>query len=197
MLERPYHLSYPCVFRTGTAIYMIPETGANGTVELYRCVRFPDKWDLEKELFKAKAVDTTIWMDDGLFWYFVTLQELRGSGSQLWLFYATALTGEWTPHPCNPISTDVRNSRGAGAIFQNDGKLFRPSQDCSKHYGYSFTLNQIVVLDRYQYQEKPYVTANPEWAQGLLATHTYSHFGQREIIDGCVPLPAGRVRDLH
>lgn len=197
VLERPYHLSYPCVFRTGNTMYMIPETGSNGTVELYRCVRFPDKWDMEKELFKAKAVDTTIWMDDGLYWFFVTLQEPRGSGSQLWLFYATALTAEWTPHPCNPISTDVRNSRGAGAIFRNNGKLFRPSQDCGKHYGYSFTLNEIVVWDRWQYREKACATANPDWAEGLVATHTYSQLGQGEIIDGCVPLPAGRVRDLH
>ena len=194
VLERPYHLSYPCVFRADNAMYMIPETGSNGTVELYRCVRFPDKWDMERELFRARAVDTTIWMDDGLYWFFVTLQEPRGFGTQLWLFYASALTGGWTPYPGNPISTDVRNSRGAGAIFRYNGKLFRPSQDCSKHYGYSFTLNEIVVWDRYQYQEKPCVTINPLWARGLVGTHTYSRVGQVEIIDGCVPLPAGTVR---
>ena len=195
VLERPYHLSYPCVFRAENAMYMIPESGANGTVELYRCVRFPDRWELEKELFKAGAVDTTIWMDDGLYWFFVTLLEPRGFGTQLWLFYASALTGEWTAHPGNPISTDVRNSRGAGAVFRHKGKLFRPSQDCSKHYGYSFTLNEIVVWDRYQYQEKPCVTVDPLWAPGLVATHTYSHVGQVEIIDGCVALPAGTVSD--
>src|SRR5580700_6331090 len=142
VLERPYHLSYPCVFRSGNAMYMIPETASNRTVELYRCVRFPDRWDLERELFRAQAVDTTIWIDDGVYWFFVTLQEPRGFGTQLWLFYANALTGEWTPHPGSPISTDVRNSRGAGAIFRFEGKLFRPSQDCSKQSGYSFTFNE-------------------------------------------------------
>jgi hypothetical protein len=197
VLERPYHLSYPCVFRAAGAMYMIPETGSNGTIELYRCVHFPDRWKAEKELFKGQAVDTTAWMDDGLYWFFVTLQEPRGFGTQLWLFYASALTGEWTTHPANPISTDVRTSRGAGAIFRDNGKLFRPSQDCSKHYGYSTTFNEIVVLDRYQYQESPCTTINPLWARGLVGTHTYSHVGQVEIIDGCVPLPAGTVRDLH
>ncbi len=196
-LERPYHLSYPCIFRADDAMYMIPETGSNGTVELYRCVRFPDKWVFEKELFRARAVDTTVWVEHGLCWFFVTLQEPRGFATQLWLFYATALTGDWTPHPASPISTDVRNSRGAGAIFRFNGKLFRPSQDCSKHYGVSFTLNEIVVLDRYQYREMPCVTNNPLWARGLVGTHTYSHVGQIEIIDGCVPLPAGSVRDLY
>ncbi|MGA2038488.1 MAG: hypothetical protein ABSH42_04360 [Bryobacteraceae bacterium] len=194
VLERPYHLSYPCVFRAGDAMYMIPETASNGTVELYRCVRFPDRWDLEKTLFRAQAVDTTLWIDDGSYWFFVTLQESRGYGTQLWLFHANALTGEWTPHPDSPISTDVRNSRGAGGIFRHAGKLFRPSQDCSRHYGYSFTLNEIVACDRYRYQERPGVTVNPRWAGGLVGTHTYSHAGQFEIIDGCARMPDSVVR---
>ena len=197
VLERPYHLSYPCVFRDAGEMYMIPETGSNGTVELYRCIRFPDKWEEEKELFRGTAVDTTVWMEDGLYWFFVTLQEPRGFGMQLCLFYANTLTGEWTAHPANPISTDVRNSRGAGAIFRDNGKLFRPSQDCSKHYGYSITFNEILVLDRYQYQERSSTTINPQWAPGLVGTHTYSRIGQIEVIDGCVPLPAAMVRDLH
>jgi hypothetical protein len=184
-LERPYHLSYPCVFRDGGAMYMIPECGANGTVELYRCVRFPDQWEMVKELFRAPAVDTTLWMNDGLYWFFVSLYDVRGFATQLWLFYASELTGEWIPHPGNPISTDVRNSRGAGAIFRYNGKWFRPSQDCSKFYGYSFTFNEILVCDRNQYQEKPVLTIDPVWARGLVGTHTYSHVGQVEIIDGC------------
>jgi len=194
VLERPYHLSYPCVFRDAGALYMIPETGSNATVELYRCIRFPDKWEAEKELFKGKAVDTTVWLHDGLYWFFTTLQEPRGFGTQLWLFYASTLTGEWTRHPANPISTDVRTSRGGGAIFRDNGKLFRTSQDCSKHYGYSITFNEIVVMDRDQYREKPCTTINPLWAQGLVGTHTYGRAGQVEIIDGCVPLSADTVR---
>jgi len=193
VIQRPYHLSYPCVFRDGGELYMIPETAANGTVELYRCLRFPDSWELVGELFTARAVDTTVWIEDGVYWFFVTLVEARGRGAQLWLFYSDALTGKWTPHPANPISTDVRNCRGAGAISRHNGKLFRPSQDCSANYGHSFTLNHIVVLDKRLYRERPQVTVGPLWARNLLGTHTYSHAGRIEIIDGCVRLPAARV----
>lgn len=193
-LERPYHLSYPCVFRDGNELYMIPETSSIGTVELYRCVRFPDAWELERELFRGRAVDTTIWIDGGLYWFFSTLQEPRGYATQLWIFYANSLTGKWMPHPASPISTDIRNSRGAGAIFRHNGKLFRPSQDCSKTYGYSFTLNEIVVLDPCRYQETPGVTVGPSWTRGLKGTHTYSRASQVEVIDGWRPLPAGLWR---
>jgi len=194
VLERPYHLSYPCVFRADNNLFMIPETGENGTVELYRCTRFPDRWMLETTLLKIPAVDSTVWEDAGIFWLFVTLEEPRGHGIQLWLFSASTLTGTWTPHPANPISTDIRKSRGAGGIFRYNGKLLRPSQDCSGHYGRRFTLNEIVALDGDRYEEKACVTVDPIWAPGLVGTHTYSHIGQVEVIDGCVPLPVARVR---
>lgn len=192
-LERPYHLSYPCVFRLGNQIYLVPESVANGTVDLYRCTRFPDQWEIEKELLRERAVDTTVWVENGLCWFFVTLQEPRGFGTQLWLFYATDVAGDWSSHPANPISTDVRNSRGAGAIFRRNGKLFRPSQDCGRHYGFSLTLNEILVLDRGRYEERPCVTLTPNWAPRLVATHTYSHAGQVEVIDACARLPASAV----
>jgi len=192
-LERPYHLSYPCIFRDGNALYMIPETVSNGTVELYRCVSFPNVWEMERELFRVNAVDTTIWIQEGLYSFFVTMQEPQGHATQLWLFCANSLNGKWTPHPVNPISTDVRNSRGAGAIFRHNGKLFRPSQDCSKNYGYSFTLNEIVILDPHKYREAPGATVQPSWTKGLIGTHTYSRAGQVEIIDGCAPVLTDRV----
>jgi hypothetical protein len=192
-LERPYHLSYPCVFRDGEQLYLLPETESTGAVELYRCVHFPEVWRMERELFQAHAVDTTVWVEDGLYWFFVTMHERRGHATQLWLFYAETLTGKWTAHPANPLSTDVRNSRGGGAIFRHHGKLFRPSQDCSREYGGSFTLNEIVILNRREYREKPQVRVRPPWGKGWLGTHTYSLAGDIEMIDGCVRLPARRV----
>jgi hypothetical protein len=47
VLERSYHLSYPFIFRWGSDIFMIPETSDNRTVEVYRAVEFPGKWELE------------------------------------------------------------------------------------------------------------------------------------------------------
>ncbi len=101
-LERPYHLSYPCVFRDGDSWYMIPESKNAGTVDLYRCVRFPDVWELERELYKGCAVDTTIWIEGGLYWFFVTLVEPRGTASQLRGFFTlTRLAG--IGHRIRPI----------------------------------------------------------------------------------------------
>jgi hypothetical protein len=192
-LDRPYHLSYPCVFRDDGTWYMIPETASAGTVELYRCTRFPNLWQFECELLRGSAVDTTVWIENGVYWFFVTLWEQRGNAFQLWLYSASSLAGTWKPHPANPISTDIRFARGGGAIFRHEGKLFRPSQDCSGEYGRSMTLNEIVVLDQEQYREEPRVTVDPVWMKGLVGTHTYSRAGAVEMIDGKTRIPADRV----
>jgi len=193
VLERPYHLSYPCVFRDGGEFYMIPETAQSGAVELYRCGRFPDVWELDTTLLKLRAVDSTLWAEDGQYWLFVTMQEPRGGATQLWLFQASSLRGPWRPHPASPISTDVRKSRGAGAVFRAHGKLFRPSQDCSRHYGSSFTLNEIATLNPREYREEEVLTVGPTWARDLIATHSYSRGRGIEVIDGCVPVAAEEV----
>ncbi|MGB8259098.1 MAG: hypothetical protein WCE75_02050, partial [Terracidiphilus sp.] len=192
-LQRPYHLSYPCLFRDGAEIYLIPETRSQGTVEVYRARRFPFDWELAGVQLRLQAVDTTAWQQDGAWWFFVTLREPRGEALQLWLFHADSVLGEWQPHPASPIHTDVRRSRGAGAIFREGDRLIRPSQDCSGNYGRSFSWNEILVLNREEYRERPLSTV--EAPPGFTGIHTYARLGALEVIDGCAELPHSRVLD--
>ena len=186
MLARPYHMSYPCVFRAGGDLFMVPETGGNGSVELYRCRKFPSDWVFERELFHGRAVDSTVWIEDGVFWFFVTVVEPRGHATQLWLFSADAIDAPWRLHPATPLSADVRNSRNAGAVFRLDGRLIRPSQDGSGRYGRRFGFNEITRLTPDGYAERPLVMVDPP--TGFVGTHTYARSGEIEMIDGCVLL---------
>jgi hypothetical protein len=193
VLEKPYHLSYPCVFHDGGEMYMIPESLANEAVELYRCAHFPDRWDMVQVLLKAPAVDSTICVEAGLYWLFVTLIDPRGAGLQLWLFHSRTLAGEWTPHRQNPISTDARTSRGGGAIYHQSGRFIRPSQDCTVNYGRRITLNEILVLNEIEYLERPTTTVEPEGVRHMIGTHTYAQLNKIEVIDGCFLLPSQQV----
>jgi hypothetical protein len=191
VLDRPYHLSYPCVFRDGGDVFMVPETHGSGRVELYRCQAFPSGWVFERELFRAPAVDTSLLIDANGYWFFTTLVEPRARATQLWLFHAVTLDAPWTPHPASPISTDIRNSRGAGAILNHAGRLFRPSQDCAGRYGRSFTLNDITRLTPDTYEERPRLTVEPP--PGFVGTHTYARYGDLEMIDGLALVDARSV----
>src|SRR5262249_3348905 len=102
-----------------------------------------------------------------------------------------SLTGDWIFHPANPISTDIRNNRGAGNVFSAGGRLIRPSQSCSPIYGYSFSFNEITELSTERYSEKPLHTVTP-WAE-LCAVHTYNRAGNFEVIDGAVMMPLKKL----
>ena len=81
ILELPYHLSYPMVFEDGGQFWMIPKSYAGGAIELYQASDFPYGWQRERVLYPAPAVDTTVWKQDGLFWFFTTFLEPNGLGA--------------------------------------------------------------------------------------------------------------------
>jgi hypothetical protein len=182
------HLSYPYVFRDGDETYMIPESGAAGAVRLYRATTFPTTWEVAHELSTEPAMDTSVIHHEDRWWFFTTLREPRGGATMLMLYSAATLTGTWESHPQNPISLDVRDSRGAGAIFRDGDRWIRPSQDGSRGYGHSFGFNEIETLSRSTYAERRIATIRPTWAPGLTATHTYSRSKRFEATDGRVDM---------
>jgi hypothetical protein len=183
VLDRPYHLSFPFVFDDGGEVYMIPETGWNGTVELWRAKRFPPEWVQEAILLEGvRAFDTVMWRQDGRYWFFVTILDPVGAGAQLFLFYSDSLTGSWTYHPANPICSDERNARCAGAMFLHDGRLFRPSQNGAPRYGYACNLNEVIRLTPEEYEERIVTTLEPPG--DMLGIHTYNRGSWLEATDG-------------
>ena len=186
VLERPYHLSYPFLFEYAGQLYMIPETGKNNGIELYRCTHFPDQWDFEKTLISnICAVDATLLEAQGRWWLFANVQEKGGSSwDTLHLYYADhPLSNHWTPHPLNPIVKDIHFARPAGRVFSDNGKLIRPSQDCSVRYGYATNFNQIVTLTETDYVETCEQTFKPMQKSSIHATHTYNDMAGMTAID--------------
>jgi hypothetical protein len=178
VLDKPYHLSYPFIFEQNGDIYMIPETSANKTIELYKAVSFPNEWQLEKVLMtNVHAVDSTLLYANNTWWLFTNIKENAGASAwdELFIFYAPHfLTDQWTPHSLNPVVSDVRTARPAGNFFESNGKIYRPSQDCSCTYGYAININEISILSEEDYQEKLIEKKLPDWNENVKAIHTFS-----------------------
>ncbi len=176
VLERPYHLSYPFVFNHEGTWYMIPESSSNRTIELYRCTEFPGQWSFVMNLMEeVNAVDTTIFYDQKKWWLFTSINESKDfeEYNELYLYHSNDLfSNRWVPHCCNPISTDIRTARPAGRIFMEEGKLIRPSQDCSERYGKGYNLNQICELNETGYSEK--LIRKVRTTSEYDGTHTYN-----------------------
>jgi hypothetical protein len=191
VLERDYHLSYPSVFEAAGDLYMIPESADNRTVELYRCVEFPGRWEWVANLLEdIVAFDATVVQHGGKWWLFANVIEEPGISSwdELFLFHSDALVGaEWVPHRLNPIVTDVRRARPAGAIIERDGHLYRPSQDCSVRYGYAVKINRITKLSEDDYEESEVLSIPPDALDDVIAAHTYARAGRLTVLDALRP----------
>ena len=186
-----HHLSYPHVFRSGGDLFMIPESFDSESVDLYRCQEFPSQWTWVATLLRGRFVDTTVWQHDGLWWLMTTSAEHDARSDSLLLFYSDALNDRWHFHPGNPISTDIRNNRGAGRVFEAGNRLIRPSQNCCPIYGHSFTMNKITELSPTRYAEHAFKTVTP-W-DGLSGLHTYNWVRNVEVIDGQTPRALSEV----
>jgi hypothetical protein len=186
VLKTPYHLSYPHVFEWRGSLFMLPETEQNRTVELHRCVGWPDQWTLEAVLLDdVSAVDATVLEISGEWWMFTTMNPHRDIdwNTSLYLFRAPGPLGPWTPHPLNPVKVDVRNSRSAGRLFWDAGRLFRPSQDCAERYGHALVLNEVLELDANEFRERETRRIAPGWRPDVVGLHTINQADDLYLFD--------------
>lgn len=193
VLEKPYHLSNPFVFERDGDLYMVPESATNRTVDLYRCERFPDRWVHIRTLLDGlQAVDATLFSHGAKYWMFVNVAENPGASTcdELFLFHTDdPVAGDWTPHPMNPIVSDVRCARPAGAIFVNGGTIVRPAQDCAERYGRAVRFMRIDRLDETGYVETLVGQLRPGRGDRLLGVHTFDRTESLSVIDAIRRLP--------
>jgi hypothetical protein len=171
---------------------MIPETGQNNAIELYRSAHFPDRWEFAGTLVDGVyAVDATLLKHQDRWWLFATIESDEGSTwDTLHAYYADRPTSDrWTPHPLNPLVKDINLARPAGRIFLDGGSLIRPSQDCSVRYGYATNFNRIIKLTETEYAEVREHGFVPPDHGGVLAIHTFNSDAGLTAIDAKILRP--------
>lgn len=182
-----HHLSYPFVFTHQGQVYMVPESRQARCVALYRCTQMPDRWEKVRDLLThIEAVDATLHEHGGRWWMFVNIVPEPGASScvELHLFHADDPTSaDWRPHPLNPVVCDVRRARPAGRLFEHEGRLYRPSQDCSHRYGWGLNINWVKTLTPQAYEEEWVSRAEPQWAPDVRGIHTFNRAGPCHVID--------------
>lgn len=59
-------MSYPQIFEHDGEIYIVPETGLGHTLDMYRAVDFPDRWEKSANMAKdVELADTTLFKRGG------------------------------------------------------------------------------------------------------------------------------------
>ncbi|MCZ8546608.1 formyl transferase [Mesorhizobium qingshengii] len=203
VLELPYHLSYPFVFERDGEVWMIPESCAAGTVDLYRATAFPGGWVKESTLLSGVvASDATLVEHGGRWWMFATVRDgggtIRDGGGAfsdaLHLWSAPDFRGPWTPHANNPVLIDIASARPAGRMVKRGNDLIRPVQDCRRSYGAALGIARVARLDPTGMEQVVETILHPGELWSGRKLHTLNEAGGFEFIDGSAIAPRWKRR---
>lgn len=191
VLDLPYHLSYPFVFERDGEVWMVPESCANRTVDLYRATAFPGGWVKEATLLSdIVASDATLVEHGGLWWLFATVRDGGGAFSDtLYLWSAPDFRGPWTPHPKNPVLVDIASARPAGRMVKRGNDLLRPVQDCRRSYGAALGIARVAHLDVNGMEQVVETILTPGALWNGRKLHSLNEAGGLEFIDGSAIAP--------
>ncbi|KRB23402.1 MULTISPECIES: hypothetical protein [Mesorhizobium] len=191
VLDLPYHLSYPFVFERDGEVWMVPESCANRTVDLYRATAFPGGWVKEATLLSdIVASDATLVEHGGRWWLFATVRDGGGAFSDaLHLWSAPDFRGPWAPHPRNPVLVDIASARPAGRMVKRGNDLLRPVQDCRRSYGAALGIARVAHLDVNGMEQVVETILTPGALWNGRKLHTLNEAGGLEFIDGSAIAP--------
>ena len=190
------HYSYPHILRNEEGVYLVPESAQNNSIDLYR-VDNGEASCVKTLVGSFAGIDPTIFHYNNRYWLFAT----DGNGGSYWklhIWHSKDLLGEWTPHKLNPVKSDIRSSRGAGAIYKDGPKIIRPTQNCYPSYGSSISLNEIKKLTPEHFEEDIVGEIFPPAGEEFLGIHTIANLGNKVVVDLKTQpfLPGARILPL-
>ena len=152
VIDEPFHLSYPYVFKWKGDYFLLPESHQDLSIRLYKAINFPYKWKFIGNLLQGyHFADPQIIKYNNYWWLFVCTNE----NDNLNIYYSKNLLGKWTHHPMSPV---IKNNphivRGGGRIIEYNGELYRFAQDCYPGYGIQVFAFKILKLTATSYKEK-------------------------------------------
>ena len=179
ILKRPYHFSWPYIFEHDGEIYILPETGQDWRVKLFRAVKFPDVWTEDEILINDIHSCDSILLGNftergGGIRYLITSEEYHNTpNGEIPSCRVKNMLFEFMPGEklklkpngkINPEGIRVAEGdygiRNAGKVFVSDGKLIRPGQDCrelpgvkTSPYGRGIVLFRIDSIEPYSEKE--------------------------------------------
>jgi hypothetical protein len=189
VLELDYHLSFPYVFENEGELFMMPETSENKRLEIFKCLEFPNKWELQKTAFEGEVVVDAFFHTDELkqMWLFLNKQTAPDSEADSELYIYRVDSPELNsiePHKQNPVLIDARVGRNGGCTFVHNNKTYRPSQSNTHGiYGRALNINEIETLTINEYKENLITTIEPNFRKGIERIHHLHQIDDMYVFD--------------
>jgi hypothetical protein len=144
LLETDSHLSYPAIIYSEDKVYVYPENGGSGELNLYIYDEMHHKLIKSASILDEAVADSTIVESEGKFYLVAT--KYPETQEKVFLYVADSFKGSYIQYMDAPFSTSRRFSRPAGNFFKVNGTLYRPAQDCDKYYGAGLSIMKVSSL---------------------------------------------------
>lgn len=158
LLELDTHLSYPAIIRHNGKVFVYPENGHSGKLNIYEYDETHHKLINPICILDEAVADASIIEQGGK--YVMVATKYPDTQEKAYLYHSKSLFGPFEEISAIPFQSSRSCSRpGGNWIHINDG-LFRPAQDCSKRYGGALSIMSIQkagdsLVERLVFQEHP------------------------------------------
>ena len=181
MLELDTHLSYPAIIKYNGKVYVYPENGASGKLNIYEYDSKSHKLTNPVCILNEAVADSTIIEYDNC--YYMSATKFPETQEKAFLYMSKSLFGPFQLVKELPYQTDIRYSRQGGNWLLVGGKTFRPAQDCAKRYGAAISVMETKNLDG-NIKEDECFHIVPIQGRYNLGLHTINHCDGLCVIDG-------------
>jgi len=143
IIEEPYHLSFPNIFRMDGQLYMCPESGAGNVLMLYRCEKFPDVWVKDRIIADNVQLTDTVFVEKNGERYGIACDWKSLKNHTLKLFRVD--DDGITFSDKEPELLEQSMSRPGGKVFfdEREEKYLLPAQICRPKYGSGLIFKEI------------------------------------------------------
>lgn len=143
VLELDTHLSFPAIIRKKEGVFIYPENGESGKLNLYQYFPETNKCIKKGVLLDeavADAVIATIYDKEILF----CTKQPCPNGNALFMYCKDKFDNFVEKEK---YVFDENVARMAGDVFVHNGVLYRPTQECNVQYGHAVTLQKVTQQD--------------------------------------------------
>lgn len=178
VLELPTHLSFPAIMRAGEEVFIYPENGESGELNLYRYDPDSNKCEKVETILSEAVADAVSATVDGEELLFCTKQP-NPNGNVLHV-YAKNAAGILTEKESYTFKENV--ARMAGDFFKHNGKVYRPTQECNVQYGHAVTLQEVTrEVGKLNFEEiRRMYSVHPQLNVGM---HTFNMYNGMIVTD--------------
>ena len=190
IINEAYHMSFPMVFEWNGELYMIPETSANHSINIYHAESFPYKWKCVSQIETSVELVDTIVLEKDSEKIILLSSEVSPKNSlmvryQKFVLYYKDFSKLEADETFNIKQIFNLNDRNAGEIVNIESEYILPTQEGTEiDYGIYLAFRKTSYLNKVvnKYSAND-LTVKDISKKNILGIHTYSKTENYEIID--------------